>query len=72
MCDESVATRVRTPEGTLDFQEYFVRRHHGDTVLGVEYRGIGEGDLVPGAELAGLAKFGEFFEAADKVVVLGM
>src|SRR5205823_1478966 len=34
MCDEPVATRVRTPEGTLDFQEYFVRRHHADTVLG--------------------------------------
>ncbi|MEX2681894.1 MAG: DsrE/DsrF/TusD sulfur relay family protein [Candidatus Sigynarchaeota archaeon] len=37
-----------------------------------EYRGISEGDLVPGAELAGLATFGEYFEAADKVVVLGM
>nr|MDO8087004.1 DsrE family protein [Candidatus Sigynarchaeum springense] len=37
-----------------------------------EYRGIGEADLVPGAELAGLATFGDFFEAADKVVVLGM
>ncbi len=36
------------------------------------YRGIGEGDMVPGAKIAGLATFGEFFEAADKVVVLGM
>src|SRR5437879_4365103 len=28
MCDEPVATRVVTPEGMLDFQEYFVHRHH--------------------------------------------
>jgi tRNA 2-thiouridine synthesizing protein D len=37
-----------------------------------EYRGIGEGDLIPGAEIAGLATFSEFVEEADKVVVLGM
>ncbi len=40
MCDETVATRVRTPQGTLDFQDYFVRRHHGDRVLGLEFSGI--------------------------------
>ncbi len=37
-----------------------------------EYRGIGGGDLIPGAEFAGLATFSEFVEAADKVVVFGM
>jgi LPPG:FO 2-phospho-L-lactate transferase len=40
MCDEPVATRVRTAEGTLDFQDYFVRRHHADPVLGLEFAGI--------------------------------
>jgi LPPG:FO 2-phospho-L-lactate transferase len=40
MCDEPVATRVTTPDGSLEFQEYFVRRHHEDTVTGVEFRGI--------------------------------
>lgn len=40
MCDEPVATQVRTPDGVLSFQDYFVRRHHGDTVLGVEFDGI--------------------------------
>lgn len=40
MCDEPVATRVVTPEGTLDFQEYFVHRHQSDTVTGVVFRGI--------------------------------
>ncbi len=40
MCDQSVATRVVTPEGTLEFQEYFVHRHHEDTVTGVVFEGI--------------------------------
>lgn len=40
MCDEPVATKVRTPEGLLDFQEYFVRRHHADRVLGLEFAGM--------------------------------
>jgi LPPG:FO 2-phospho-L-lactate transferase len=40
MCDEPVATRVRTPDGVLEFQEYFVRHHHEDAVLGVEFQGI--------------------------------
>lgn len=39
MCDEPVATKVRTPDGALDFQEYFVRHHHEDAVLGVEFAG---------------------------------
>jgi LPPG:FO 2-phospho-L-lactate transferase len=47
MCDEPVATRVVTPEGTLDFQEYFVHRHHEDQVVGVTIDGI-EAARVPG------------------------
>ena len=46
MCDEPVATRVRTPEGELEFQEYFVHHHHADTVLGVAFHGV-ESALVP-------------------------
>lgn len=37
-----------------------------------EYRGVREEDLIPGAEISGLATFGEFVEGADKVVVFGM
>jgi tRNA 2-thiouridine synthesizing protein D len=37
-----------------------------------EYRGIGEGDLVAGAEIGGLAMFSEFVDGAEKVVVFGM
>jgi len=40
MCDTSVATHVRTPEGELAFQDYFVRRHHSDEVLGIRFAGI--------------------------------
>jgi len=47
MCDETVATKVRTPEGLLDFQDYFVRRHHADRVLGLEFAGIEQARVTP-------------------------
>ena len=40
MCDEKVSTRLKTPAGLLEFQEYFVRRRQRDEVLGVEIAGI--------------------------------
>lgn len=40
MCDEPVATRIETPDGVLEFQEYFVRRRHADDVSGVRFQGI--------------------------------
>jgi LPPG:FO 2-phospho-L-lactate transferase len=40
MCDEPVATVLDTPDGTLEFQEYFVRRRQRDEVLGMRLRGI--------------------------------
>ncbi len=40
MCDERVSTIVHTPEGPLEFQDYFVRRRQKDEVRGVELRGI--------------------------------
>ncbi|MGI9050215.1 MAG: 2-phospho-L-lactate transferase [Rubrobacteraceae bacterium] len=42
MCDEPVSTTLETPDGWLEFQEYFVRRGQKDEVLGVELRGIEE------------------------------
>lgn len=42
MADEPVSTAVETPEGMLEFQEYFVRRRQKDEVLGVKLRGIEE------------------------------
>jgi len=48
MCDEPVATMIETSAGILDFQTYFVRRHHADNVLNVRFSGIE--NAVPTAE----------------------
>jgi LPPG:FO 2-phospho-L-lactate transferase len=40
MSDDPVSTVLETPDGRLEFQEYFVRRGQRDEVLGVELRGI--------------------------------
>jgi LPPG:FO 2-phospho-L-lactate transferase len=42
MSDDLVATQVETPDGWLDFQDYFVRRHHADEVRGVRFAGVEE------------------------------
>ncbi len=41
MCDEPVATAVGTPEGWLEFQEYFVRRRQAPAVGALRFDGIG-------------------------------
>ncbi len=40
MADEPVRTRVRTPDGWLAFQDYFVRLHQAPDVLEVAFGGI--------------------------------
>src|ERR671917_558522 len=40
MSDDTISTILDTPEGRLEFQEYFVRRGQSDEVLGIELRGI--------------------------------
>ncbi|HEX6709568.1 MAG TPA: 2-phospho-L-lactate transferase [Rubrobacter sp.] len=40
MSDDPVSSVLETPDGRLEFQEYFVRRGQSDEVLGVELRGI--------------------------------
>ena len=52
MCDEPVATLIESPEGALEFQDYFVRRHQTDEVLGVQFRGIDEARMTPQVEAA--------------------
>ncbi len=39
MTDDRVRTQVRTADGWLDFQDYFVRRHHADDVLELRFEG---------------------------------
>ena len=57
MSDAPVATIVNTPAGPLAFQEYFVRRRHQDTVLGVRLEGIESAEATP-AVLAALSQAG--------------
>lgn len=38
--DDPVRTRVRTDEGEIDFQEYFVRRGQADEVRGLRFDGV--------------------------------
>jgi LPPG:FO 2-phospho-L-lactate transferase len=50
MADEPVRTRVRTDDGWLDFQDYFVRLRQAPDVHEVEFSGIA--DARPTAEVA--------------------
>lgn len=61
MSDERVRTIIRTPEGTLAFQEYFVREKAMVEVVGVEYDGAAEARPAPGVR--------EAIAEADIVVV---
>jgi LPPG:FO 2-phospho-L-lactate transferase len=48
MSDQPVRTIIRTPEGWLPFQEYFVRRRAQDEVLEIRYDGGDEAVPAPG------------------------
>jgi len=48
MSDDPVRTRVRTPDGWLSFQEYFVREKAQVRVLDVEYAGAAASRPAPG------------------------
>lgn len=61
MSDDAVATRVQTPAGTLEFQDYFVARRQRDDVLGVAFAGIEAATAHPEAR--------EAIGAAEAVVI---
>jgi LPPG:FO 2-phospho-L-lactate transferase len=46
--DERLRTRIRTPAGEFEFQEWFVRRGHADAVQEVVYDGAAEARPAPG------------------------
>ena len=48
MSDQPVRTAIRTPDGWLPFQEYFVRRRAQDEVLEIRYDGADEALPAPG------------------------
>ncbi|MEA2630679.1 MAG: 2-phospho-L-lactate transferase, partial [Chloroflexota bacterium] len=59
MADEPVRTQVRTDQGWLDFQEYFVHQRQGPDVREVRF----QGDLTPTTALA------DAIEAAEVIVI---
>ncbi len=61
MTDDPVRTKLRTPSGWLDFQDYFVRRSHADEVLEVVFEGIERAAPTPQAM--------EAIKSADLVVI---
>jgi LPPG:FO 2-phospho-L-lactate transferase len=68
MSDDPVSTVLDTPEGRLEFQEYFVRRGQRDEVLGVEFRGI-EDARVSGEVLAAISGAGAIVLCPSNPVV---
>ncbi|HEX7482576.1 MAG TPA: 2-phospho-L-lactate transferase [Candidatus Bathyarchaeia archaeon] len=48
MTDNMFETRVKTSEGSIHFEEYFVRRQAKDEVLGVEFVGVATAKPAPG------------------------
>ncbi|MEA2609249.1 MAG: 2-phospho-L-lactate transferase [Chloroflexota bacterium] len=61
MTDDVVRTEVRTDDGWLDFQEYFVHRHQAPEVREVRFRGAAEARATPEVLAA--------FDAAELIVV---
>jgi LPPG:FO 2-phospho-L-lactate transferase len=61
MTEQPVRTLVHTAQGTLGFQEYFVRHRHDVSVTGVTFDGIDESTAGPGVI--------EAIDAADAIVV---
>ena len=52
MTDEPVRTRVRTPDGWLSFQDWFVRLHHEPAALEVAFDGTDAARMTPEVEAA--------------------
>jgi LPPG:FO 2-phospho-L-lactate transferase len=48
MTDDPVATKIKTPGGMLEFQEYFVKRRFQDKVENVTYEGASNATPAPG------------------------
>ncbi len=61
MADEPVRTRVRTPDGWLPFQDWFVRLGHEPTVLEVAFEGTERASMTAEVEAA--------IAAADAIVI---
>ncbi len=79
MTDAPVRTELLTADGWLEFQEYFVHRHHGDAVTAVRYRGAESAlptaevtDAIASADLLVLAPSNPFLSIGAILAVPGI
>ncbi len=79
MTDEPVRTKIRTESGWLDFQDYFVRRHHADEVLELRFDGLSKAQptaevraAIESAELIVMAPSNPFVSVAPILALPGM
>ena len=77
--DDPVRTFLTTPAGELDFQTWFVARHHADEVTAVRYEGAeasrpapGVLDAIAGAEVVFLAPSNPFVSVGPILAVPGI
>lgn len=61
MTDQPIRTKIRTAEGWLDFQDYFVRRGHTDPVLELRFDGMEQASMTP--------EIGQAVQSADLIVI---
>jgi LPPG:FO 2-phospho-L-lactate transferase len=71
MSEEPVRTEVRTDEGWLEFQEYFVGRHQEPEVLEVAFRGAELAAAGPGVEAAIVAADAIVIAPSNPIVSIG-
>src|SRR5262252_6790804 len=48
--DDRLRTMIGTPDGEIDFQTYYVRHAHADTVTGIRFDGAASARPAPGVE----------------------
>jgi LPPG:FO 2-phospho-L-lactate transferase len=71
MSDDPVRTIVRTPDGPLEFQTYFVRHRAQDTVLGVDFRGASAASPAPGLVAAIQSASAIVFSPSNPIISIG-
>jgi LPPG:FO 2-phospho-L-lactate transferase len=79
MTDDAVRTELRTADGWLEFQEYFVHRHHADRVTELRYRGVAEAsataevrDAIADADLILIAPSNPFLSIGPILALAGV
>jgi len=71
MSDDRVATLVETPNGTLSFQEYFVRERHQVEVRGIQFEGAEHARPAPGLLQAIASAEAIIFAPSNPVTSIG-